>query len=204
MHPWRKGWPPALSSPVATQELVSQMGSTDEHVIIGILVPTDPQMFWAVLAHACTLVGLSVGCADRPNIFPTEVLFQQRDVEKNRRRIIMYYARPPGHQPPSRRGARIPARPDTGTSVAPGFHTHLLTPVTRNPHPPDRPQFRMASMRPGAGGCVRRRVCLQTPPAPGDACLPYIMNLWGRHVWLQEHGSAGGGNPGATDVPVAW
>ena len=143
-------------------------------------------------------------CRSAKRLPHTQVLFQQRDVEKNRRRIIMYYARPPGHQPPSRRGARIPARPETGTSVAPGFHTHLLTPVTRNPHPPDRPQFRMASMRPGAGGCVRRRVCLQTPPAPGDACLPYIMNLWGRHVWLQEHGSAGGGNPGATDVAVAW
>ena len=74
-HPWRKGWPPFLSSHVATQELVSHMGSIDEHVIIGILVPTDPQMFWAVLAHAFTLVGLSVGCADRPNVFPTHWFF---------------------------------------------------------------------------------------------------------------------------------
>ena len=101
-------------------------------------------------------------------------------MEKNRRRIIMYYARPPDHQQPSRRGARIPARPDTGTSLAPGFPTHLLTPVIRTPpHPPVRPQFPMASnhgarcrgVRPEAGQPPDPR------PGPGDACLAYNVSL---------------------------
>ena len=124
-------------------------------------------------------------------------------MEKNRRRIIMYYARPPDHQQPSRRGARIPARPDTGTSLAPGFPTHLLTPVIRTPpihlFAPSFPW--PAIMVPGAGGCVRRRVSLRTPaPAPGMHAWP-IMYLWGKQVGLQEHASAGCGNPGPRTCP---
>ena len=145
------------------------------------------------MAHPCTFIGLSVGNADRPNVTPhTQVLLRQGNVEKNRRRIIMYYPRPPDHQQPYSKGPRIPARPDMCTSVAPGFPTRLVTPVTPNPHSPDRPEFRMASMRPWAGGCVRRRACLRTsPPRPRAAWLPY-MHLMGRQVGLRDHGSAGG------------
>ena len=184
-HPWRKGWPRflvifSLVVHVGTQELQSHLLGGFEHLLFGLLSTTDPQMLWAVLAHACTLIGLSVGSVDRANVLPTHrLLFQQRDVEKNRRRIIMYYARPPDHQQPSRRGARIPARPDTATSVPTGFPTHLLTPVIRTPHPPDRPQFPMASNHPAR--CRGARPEAGQPPdprpAPGDACLPYNVSL---------------------------
>ena len=116
----------------------------------------------------------------------TQVLFRQGNVEKNRRRIIMYYPRPPDHQQPSRKGPRIPARPDMGTSVAPGFPTHLVTPVNTNPHSPVRPVFRMASIRPWAGGCVRVH--------PGPHACP--MHLGARQVGARDHGSAGGRSPG--------
>ena len=100
--------------------------------------------------------------------------------------------RPPDHQQPSRKGPRIPARPDMDTSVAPGFPTHLFTPVSPNPHSPVRPVFRMPSIRPWAGVCVRWH--------PGPHACP--MHLGGRQVGVRDRGSAGGGgHPGATDVP---
>ena len=129
----------------------------------------------------CGLVGLLVHiyrvvsgeCRSVKRAPPTQVLFRQGNVEKNRRHIKMYYPRPPDHQQPSRKGPRIPARSDMWTSVAPGFPTRLVTSVTPPPHSPDRPDFRMASTRTWAGGGVRRRASLRTPPPrPRDAWLP--------------------------------
>ena len=40
------------------------------------------------LGHACTLLVFKVGNADRANVPPTQELFKQNDVEKNRRRIV--------------------------------------------------------------------------------------------------------------------
>ena len=60
------------------------------------------------------------------------------------------------------------------TSVAHGFPTRLVTSVIPTPHSPDRPEFRMASMRALAGG-VRPEAGLPPdfPPRPRAAWLPY-------------------------------
>ena len=156
------------------EELETHGSSTSQYTVIGTRLCRDPQLYYTVLAHACTLIGFSVGSADRPNAPPpTHRFFSSSSTSRrNRPRIIIYYARLPDHQRPSRRGLRIAASPGHGYAPGhgyvrgPGFPTPLVTPVTPNLHSPDRPQFRMASMRPGAGGCVRRRACLRTPPPP--------------------------------------
>ena len=77
-HPWRKGWPLFLAlfaGHVAIHEHESHSSSIEECGIIGIRVSLDPQL--AVLAHACTLLGLSVGSADRPNVLPTHRFFSR-------------------------------------------------------------------------------------------------------------------------------
>ena len=175
--------------------------------VSGTKLCRDPQLCYTVLAHACTLIGFSVGSADRPNAPPTHRFFSSSSTwRRNRPRIIIYYARLPDHQRPSRRGLRIPASPGHGYVRGPGFPTPLVTPVTPNLHSPDRPQFRMASMRPGAGGCVRRRACLRTPPpAPGPHGFP--MHLGGRQMVLRDHGIAGGAvirGPRTWPWPGAW
>ena len=142
--------------------------------------------------HIARVVSGECRSAKRPP--HTQVLFPQRNVEKNRRRIIMYYARPPDHQQPSRKGPRIPARPDMDTSVAPGFPTNLFTPVSPNPHSPVRPVFRMPSIRPWAGVCVRWH--------PGPHACP--MHLGGRQVGVRDHGSAGGATTRGPRTCPGW
>ena len=152
-------------------ELETHGSSTSQYTFIGTRLCRDPQLYYTVLAHACTLIGFSVGNVDRPNAPPPHRFFSSSSTSRrNRPRIIIYYARLPDHQRPSRRGLRIAASPGHGYAPGhgyvrgPGFPTPLFTPVTPNLRSPDRPQFRMASMLPGAGGSVRRRACLRTPP----------------------------------------
>ena len=201
--PWRKGWSPHVTC-VRTHEAQSHASTNFEANVLGLRVSRYIQVL-ALLAHSCTFIGLSVGSADRPNAPPphTQVIFRQGNVAKNRRHIIMYYPRPPDHQQPSRKGPRIPARPDMCTSVAHGFPTRLVTSVIPTPHSPDRPEFRMASMRALAGG-VRPEAGLPPdfpPPPPGRMVALCISGVcrWG--FWIT--GVRVGRSPGATDVPVA-
>ena len=195
-----KGWSPTVGL-VHLHEVISHASSNFEVLVIELRVSIYIQIV-ALLAYSCTLIGLSVGNADRSNAPPpTQVLFRQGNVEKNRRHIKMYYPRPPDHQQPSRKGPRIPARSDMCTSVAPGFPTRLVTSVTPPPHSPDRPDFRMASTRTWAGGGVRRRASLRTPPPrPRDAWLPNAsLGKAGGASGSREWGW--GGHPGPQTCP---
>ena len=168
-----KGWSPTVGL-VLLHEVISLNSSSLEALCIELRASIYIQIV-ALLAYSCTLIGLSVGNADRSNAPPpTQVLFRQGNVEKNRRHIKMYYPRPPDHQQPSRKGPRIPARSDMCTSVAPGFPTRLVTSVTPPPHSPDRPDFRMASTRTWAGGASGGGpASALPPPRPRAAWLPY-------------------------------
>ena len=117
---------------------------------------------WLTRAHSSGFQwGVQIGQTPPP---PHMFFSSSSTSRRNRPRIIIYYARLADHQRPSRRGLRIAASPGHGYVRGPGFPTPLFTPVTPNLRSPDRPQFRMASILPGAGGCVRRRACLRTPP----------------------------------------
>ena len=120
-------------------------------------------------------------------------------MENRRRRISV---RPPNINRHPARAARTPDHPATGTSVAPGDRP-ARTPVIQKPHL-HTPEMHRATMRPGAGGEVRRQARLRThPPAPGRMLA---MRSWGRS------GEWGFGimgvtrcvrNAGATDVSVS-
>ena len=79
-HPWMKGWPNVLSD--AFQSKISCVLVT-HYAQVGSF---DGEPLTAMLGHACILVGLSVGYADRATVPPT-YWFEDHGVETNRRRI---------------------------------------------------------------------------------------------------------------------
>ena len=79
-HPWMKGWPNVVAD-------VFTCNISCTHVQIdGRVGAFDGEPLLAMLGHACILVGLSVGYADRATVPPTH-RFDDHDVETDRRRI---------------------------------------------------------------------------------------------------------------------
>ena len=145
-----------------------------------------------MLGHACILVGLSVGYADRATVPPTH-RFDDHDVETNRRRIPTIrhlQPRSPVYAPVDTRrpppdfpvATTLPDRPPLGTHVAPGLFPGL--PVTRG-----HPHGRLRTPHP--------------PPAPGPM-EPTESRGW--RMVVRDHGNArraAAGESAATGVPVA-
>jgi len=149
-HPWMKGWPNVISD--VFQSKISCVRVTP-YAQVGSF---DGEPLTAMLGHACILVGLSVGYADRATVPPHTHWFEDHEVETNRRRIPTIrhlQPRSPVYVPVDTRrppqdipvATTIPARPPFGTHVPPGLFPGLpLTRVhphgpLRTPHPPLAP-----------------------------------------------------------------
>ena len=146
-----------------------------------------------MFGHSCTLLGLSVGSANRAYAPPPHThmhMFFSRRMTW-RRTGGEYYPRSPHHKQPSRKCTRTPARPVRAHPWPPG--PPLCTPGTRAL---TRPPRRLAGARDGWGG-----VWPPDDTRPRPSCRP------SEHRGRSGGGTASrelqGGGPGATDVPVA-
>ena len=137
-----------------------------------ISVSSYPQLCSALLAHSCTVIRFSVGDADQPNA-PHPHRFFADTVTWRRTGGVVYcttHDSPTINSHPVRAHGYPLAR--TWDVRAPWVPTQLITAAKSFPHSHGRPDFRKASIRPWAGGCVRRH--------PGPHASP--MRLGGRQV----------------------